>query len=149
MRRGWSFLRVTSLVIMPVLLGAMALLAGPAGTTAAAGPGRGELAGVRIAEPRPGLARGPAVTGPGALLGVAAISARDAWAVGLDENHLGFTDIVIERWTGLRWRPVRSPVPEGLLTGVAAASSRRAWAVGSPEQLNASLILTWDGTAWH
>jgi hypothetical protein len=57
MRRGWSFLRVTSLVIMPVLLGATAFAGG--------------------------------------------------------------------------------------------ASSRRAWAVGSPEQLNASLILTWDGTAWH
>jgi hypothetical protein len=83
------------------------------------------------------------------LLGVGASSARNAWAVGLDQNHLGFTDIVIEHWRGQRWRPVKSPVQEGLLEGVAAASAGRAWAVGSPEQLGTSLILTWNGTAWH
>jgi hypothetical protein len=83
------------------------------------------------------------------LLGVGASSARNAWAVGLDQDHLGFTDIVIEHWGGQRWRPVNSPVQEGLLDGVAAASAGRAWAVGSPDQLGTSLIITWNGTAWR
>jgi hypothetical protein len=83
------------------------------------------------------------------LLGVEASSARNAWAVGLDQDHIGFTDIVIEHWKGRRWRPVRSPVQDGLLDAVAVASAGRAWAVGSPEQLNTSLIMTWNRTAWH
>jgi hypothetical protein len=83
------------------------------------------------------------------LLGVGASSARNAWAVGEDQNHLNFTDIVIEHWTGQRWRPVTSPVQEGLLDAVAATPSGRAWAVGSPEQLNTSLIITWNGKAWQ
>jgi hypothetical protein len=85
----------------------------------------------------------------GAIYAIAATSASNAWAAGIDQNHLGFTDIVIEHWTGQRWRPVTSPVQQGLLDGVAAPSAGRAWAVGSPEQLNTSLILTWNGTAWH
>ena len=83
------------------------------------------------------------------LLGVGATSKTNAWAVGEDTDHLGFTDIVIEHWQGKRWRPVKSPVQEGLLTGVAVASTGRAWAVGSPFQLNTSLIVTWNGKAWH
>jgi hypothetical protein len=83
------------------------------------------------------------------LLGVGASSARNAWAVGLDQDHLGFTDIVIEHWAGQRWRPVNSPVQEGLLEAVAATSAGHAWAVGTPQQLGTSLIITWNGKAWH
>jgi hypothetical protein len=83
------------------------------------------------------------------LLGVGASSARNAWAVGLDQDHIGFTDIVIEHWGGQRWRPVNSPVQAGLLDAVAAVSAGRAWAVGSPDTLGTSLIITWNGTAWH
>lgn len=83
------------------------------------------------------------------LLGVGASSARNAWAVGLDQDHIGFTDIVIEHWTGRRWRPARSPVQRGLLVAVTAPSAGRALAVGAPDQLNTSLIVSWNGTAWR
>lgn len=83
------------------------------------------------------------------LLGVGASSARNAWAVGLDQDHLGFTDIVIEHWAGQRWRPVNSPVQEGLLDAVAATPAGHAWAVGTPQQLGTSLIITWNGKAWR
>ena len=89
------------------------------------------------------------------LLGVAATSSSNAWAVGfyyavpLEEQTL------IERWNGTSWNRVASPNPGGSsnsneLKGVAATSSTNAWAVGyyyngTGEQ---TLILHWDGTSW-
>jgi len=85
----------------------------------------------------------------GELFGIGASSARDAWAVGLGGGGPGFSYIAIERWRGHRWRPVTSPVKKGVLYGVAATSAGRAWTVGLDDQPEASLIMTWNGTAWH
>jgi len=115
MRRGLSFPQLTALAMASAPLGATALLAGPAVTTAAAAPGRAR------AEPT-------AVTGPGSLSGVAAVSARDAWAVG--DKQVGSTlRTLIEHWNGRAWRPVISPDPAGSdsLTSVAAISPASAW----------------------
>ena len=85
----------------------------------------------------------------GELFGVGASSARNAWAVGIGGNGPGFSYIVIERWQGRRWRPVTSPVKKGTLYGVAAIPAGRAWTVGLGNDAEGSLIMTWNGTAWH
>jgi hypothetical protein len=84
------------------------------------------------------------------LLGVAAVSARDAWAVGCKACDSGEDEALIERWDGTAWKPVRPPAlgPERFLYGVAAVSARDAWAVGVNEPDGKTLILHWNGTAW-
>jgi hypothetical protein len=70
--------------------------------------------------------------GSSVLNGVAATSARNAWAVG---SFSGITDqTLIEHWNGTAWRLVASPdlsSTRDVLTGVAASSATNAWAVGS------------------
>jgi hypothetical protein len=65
----------------------------------------------------------------GALSGVAATSAGNAWAVG--GANSGKTLIV--HWNGTAWSRVPSPSLSGFasLSGVAATSATNAWAVGS------------------
>jgi hypothetical protein len=86
--------------------------------------------------------------------GVAATSARQAWAVGNFSRGLGGQQILIERWNGRSWR--RTPAPGvpggGGLFAVTATSARNAWAVGEagdPDNgYTKTLILHWNGTAW-
>ena len=67
----------------------------------------------------------PNPPGGGTLTGVAATSARSAWAVGFSQG--GGT--LILGWNGTAWKRVPSPNPTaGILEGVAAASARSAWA---------------------
>jgi hypothetical protein len=80
------------------------------------------------------------------LSGVAALSARSAWAVGsYPKGPTLVTQTLILRWNGTRWKRVPSPTPAGgaFLLGVAAVSARSAWAVGG------GLILSWNGTSWR
>jgi len=99
----------------------------------------------------PVLRAGPRLpAGSGALVGVAAVSARDVWAVGSTGFVAGRP--LIERWDGRSWR--RFPVPGlpriGSLTSVAAVSARDAWAVGSAGAgAGRPLIARWNGTAWR
>jgi hypothetical protein len=82
---------------------------------------------------------------------VAALSARDAWAVG-EIAVSGHT--LILHWNGKRWQRVRSPSPSGQgdgLIAVAATSASSAWAVGSAGSsriLSTTLIEHWDGRTW-
>jgi len=81
---------------------------------------------------------------------VAALSARDAWAVG--EIAVGGHTLVLH-WDGKRWQRARSPSPSqgGGLTAVAATSASSAWAVGSAVSssiLSTTLIEHWDGRTW-
>lgn len=77
----------------------------------------------------------PAGNGPGqdnVLLGVAATSATNAWAVGAYTSAAGLNRLVLA-WNGLRWAHEPSPSPgHGFaeLLSVAAVSATRAWAVG-------------------
>jgi hypothetical protein len=85
--------------------------------------------------------------GTGATLsGVAAVSARSAWAVGT----AGYHKTLILHWNGKAWRRMPSPSPAGpgtlALSSIAAASARSAWAVGYSS--GSTLILHWNGTAW-
>jgi hypothetical protein len=86
--------------------------------------------------------------GNGYLIGVAATSARNAWAVGWS----GGTATLIEHWNGSRWQRVRSPSPPGgddYLDAVAATSARSAWAVGYLNSARSgSLLEHWNGRTW-
>ena len=86
------------------------------------------------------------------LFGVAATSARNAWAVGGTSITDASSGTFILRWNGTAWKRVPSPSPHGgpNLYAVAATSARNAWAVGamtSPPPSNV-VILHWNGTAW-
>jgi hypothetical protein len=78
------------------------------------------------------------------LLGVAAISGSDAWAVG--EN---FGAALIEHWNGRKWRVTPNPVFTRTkftgLTSVAAVSRSDIWAVGG---IFVPVALLWNGHAW-
>jgi hypothetical protein len=97
--------------------------------------------------PSPGPAR------VGALNGVAATSASNAWAVGCAGHCFGpmaTTKTMVVHWDGSAWKSVASPSPAGnsLLTAVAATSASNAWAVGYTRNSNKTLIERWNGTAW-
>ena len=102
-----------------------------------------------IQPPNPG---GP--SNDNGLVGVAALSACNTWAVG---NYFNGTadQTLVEHWNGTAWKHVTSPNPGGssnpnALTGVAATSSTNAWAVGVYYNGTAdqTLIEHWNGTAW-
>src|SRR5262249_25836872 len=112
--------------------------------------GAGALVGAGSA---PALAGGAAAEAAAALIrsgtrdGVAAVTARDAWAVGYTTS--GHT--LIMRWDGKAWSRVPSPNPVtgGLLQGVAATSGRDAWAVGGTASsqmggISYTFILHWN-----
>jgi hypothetical protein len=90
------------------------------------------------------------------LNGVADVSAKSAWAVGLSADAVtSVASTLTEHWNGTRWRVVPSPnvgSAQNLLQAVAAVQhTRQAWAVGysvntgGPQQ---TLIERWDGTSW-
>jgi hypothetical protein len=91
------------------------------------------------------------------VLGVATVSATDAWAVGYHSGNAG-TNVgakaLIDNWNGTAWSAASVPTTPGntaLLLAVSASSATDAWAVGRT-QVNKSdfegLALHWNGTAW-
>lgn len=96
----------------------------------------------------PGLAKGAD------LLGVAARTADDAWAVGSAGPEPGQTLIV--HWNGQSWIPVPSPSPGGqagddFLRSVTVTSPFSAVAVGEFTTSTgvSGLLLRWDGMRWR
>jgi hypothetical protein len=90
-----------------------------------------------------------------ALLGVAADSASDVWAVGYDTpTTTGLTPTLVEHYNGSNWTIVTSANVVGgsnKLTGVAALSASDVWAVGnytSGSGLTQPLIEHYDGSTW-
>ncbi len=97
------------------------------------------------------------------LLGVSAVSATDAWAVGnflkkLSSGGNGDHTLVLH-WNGTVWRRVAAPSPGaagGAPSGLAAVSadgSTDAWAVGSRSTITGHLVVSgivlhWNGTSW-
>jgi hypothetical protein len=83
------------------------------------------------------------------LFSVAAVSARNVWAVGFFYNG-SLNQTLIEHWNGSAWHRVRSPDPPGpnVLQSVAATSATNVWAVGYNDE-NGTLIEHWNGTAWR
>jgi hypothetical protein len=86
------------------------------------------------------------------LLGVAAHSSTDAWAVGEAQRAAKPGLIpVIEHWNGHRWTLMADPPvpPMTALSGVAVAANGEAWAVGVPFiDTGHGVVLRWTGRRW-
>lgn len=91
------------------------------------------------------------------LLGVAALSGANAWAVGYAENNnTSAIHALIEHWNGSSWSIVPAASPNDVvgssLSAVTAISPSDIWAVGQYDssQSQSELPLTehWDGTSW-
>jgi hypothetical protein len=89
------------------------------------------------------------------LTGIAATSAKSAWAAGTISSQYSFP--MIDHWRGGKtWTQDDTPTPGGdggaaYLTGVGAASSADAWAVGAylPDLMAThTMILRWTGKKW-
>ena len=95
---------------------------------------------------------------PDVLLGVGAVSASDAWAVGeYVNNTTNLRATLALHWNGTAWSQAASPSPGtggktfNLLHAVSTTSGANAWAAGdylSNSGSTLTLILHWDGTAW-
>ena len=85
------------------------------------------------------------------LLGVAAVSAKDVWAVG---NSNAGQQTLIEHWNGATWSIIPSPNPGvngNSLNAVVAVSANDVWAVGyqyNSSSIQQTLIEQWNGTQW-
>jgi hypothetical protein len=89
------------------------------------------------------------------LSGVAARSARDAWAVGNYINGAGVNRTLVVHWNGTAWKAVPSPnagapANSNALDSVTVLSAADAWAVGSyfNGTTDRTLIEHWNGAAW-
>lgn len=97
----------------------------------------------------------PSATEYADLYGITALSAQEAWAVGVaSDAHSSVSRPLIERWNGRHWREVRSPdignKGSAFLTGIAGRAENNLWAVGYdlvPQGAH-TLIEHWDGNAW-
>lgn len=97
------------------------------------------------------------------LNGVVAVATNDVWAVGESVTGNNTTQPLIERWNGMAWQVVTSPVPAGATASSFKAITRipgtnQLWGVGStrigPPPSGAlgyfqPLIERWDGSAWQ
>jgi hypothetical protein len=95
---------------------------------------------------------GPPITPIVELLGVAAVSNNDVWAVGRFEDK-GPDQPLVEHWDGRDWRAISAPAAgttSNILNGVAAAAPNDVWAVGFYQNYGGgrTLIEHWDGTAF-
>jgi hypothetical protein len=92
------------------------------------------------------------------LLGIAAVSENDVWAVGWAQDPNGPAYVkrtLIEHFDGNVWNIVRSPNrgndTESELHSVSVASANDVWAVGSSNNgslPSRTLVEHWDGTQW-
>lgn len=85
------------------------------------------------------------------LFGVAAVSANDAWAVGLSSNYTTGRTLIVH-WNGTSWSTFPSPSPGqyGWLRSISAVSANDVWAAGTyyNNGLQVTLTLHWNGTQW-
>lgn len=88
----------------------------------------------------------------GSLVGVVALSATDAWAVGGYSGSDGTPRALIAHWDGTTWNLVTSPMSYASLGKVAAASATDVRAIGWFETTYGGtmdpLILQWNGSVW-
>jgi hypothetical protein len=92
-------------------------------------------------------------SGDSFLNAVVALSALDAWAVGLSRSPGGPARTLVLHWDGRRWAIIASPNAgpgDNSLESVAAASPRDAWAVGYRDagKVHRSLVEHWNGHHW-
>jgi hypothetical protein len=84
------------------------------------------------------------------LTAVAAVSPKDAWAVGDATTVDGSSQSFILHWNGARWTRVPSPNPYSgytTLNSLVVISSTNIWAVGAAG--GSAMTLHWNGHAWR
>ncbi len=95
---------------------------------------------------------GPGVEALGCeLLGVAAASPTDVWAVGARAAGPRAFHSLVEHWDGRRWRVVATP-DVGELVGVATLGSDDVWAASNgrdADAFGAGVFLHWNGAVWR
>jgi hypothetical protein len=104
-----------------------------------------------MAVPSPGITN----LGQSGVVGVAATSPADVWAVGFTVGTNAQRTVSVH-WNGTGWTRVATPNPGGsnesaVLNGVAAAGPGNIWAVGyyyTGFQVANTLILHWNGGRW-
>ncbi len=89
------------------------------------------------------------------LLGVAAVSTDDVWAVGVATGADASSKSLAEHWNGTSWTivPTKDPGAESnVLSSVSVVSPTDVWSVGSYSNATfgqpKTLSEHWDGTAW-
>ena len=90
---------------------------------------------------------------PTTLLGVAAVTSAEAWAVGGVGTPEIPTAVAVQRWDGDRWTAVAAPSPGTTLNelrAVDASEPNDVWAVGRTSSGfgEQPLVLHYDGTEW-
>ena len=90
---------------------------------------------------------------PTTLLGVAAVTARQAWAVGGTGDPEAPSAVAIQRWDGTEWTIAEAPSPGSFineLRAVDASGPSDVWAVGRTSSGfgDAPLVLHYDGETW-
>jgi hypothetical protein len=79
--------------------------------------------------------------------GVVAATPKVAWAAGL-YSLSGKSTSFLMRWTGSAWKLTSFAPKNPTFAGVAVTSAGNAWAVGATSA-GKTLILHWNGSAWH
>jgi hypothetical protein len=92
------------------------------------------------------------------LEAIAAISSKDVFVVGGDSYFSGEGRALIDRWNGVRWRKVFSPITNArfspktdLLHAVSGLSARDVWAAGGQpvsDGQDRAYVLHWNGRKW-
>jgi hypothetical protein len=132
---------------------AVRVLAAVAGGVAVAGMlGAASAPPAELAAARPPDGRNSGASISGQLTGVSALSASDAWAVGISAGSNPSATLILH-WNGTAWVRVRGPaIPFNVLDGVSMVSARDGWAVGNWDDTTTNnqptLILHWNGTRW-
>src|SRR6266568_2749759 len=100
-----------------------------------------------VSSPSPGA-------GGNFLASVAAVSANNIWAVGLDVNSNGVQQSLVDHWNGTKWSVVSSPSPgtaSNSLRALAVVIANNIWAVGfftNAGGVKQTLVEHWNGTKW-
>ena len=88
----------------------------------------------------------------GSLVGVVALSATSAWAVGGYSGSGGTPRALIAHWDGATWKLVTSPMSFASLNSVAAVNASDVRAIGwfetTPGGSMEPLILQWNASVW-
>ena len=82
------------------------------------------------------------------FIGVDALSATEAWAVGRADHspQQPFIRPLVARWNGGSWTIAGTPLVSGQLSGVDGSASNNVWAVGAGD--SGSLTERWNGSSW-
>jgi hypothetical protein len=123
-------------------------------TLAALAAGPAQAAGSRATPTSADRVAAASYSTRGGLTGVAATSAKNAWAVGYAGSS-GSPKVLMLRWNGTAWSRVTRPsvlTGRGELSAIKVVNAKDAWAAGfTGGFVNTSrrtLLLHWNGKAW-